>query len=118
MARFCGIVGFVYDEESVPGVFVQKPIERTYYGDAQTIRHDWQQTDTLNDNLNVGHRISVIADEFAYGHFSAMRYVRWMGTNWRIRSAEVQRPRIILTLGGVYNGITPESAQDFESNLS
>jgi hypothetical protein len=27
-----------------------------------------------------------------------------MGTKWKVTEAEVQRPRIILTLGGVWNG--------------
>lgn len=108
MARFSGIVGFVYDEEDAPGVFVQKPIERLYYGDTLTVRHQWENTDTLNDNLNINNRISIVADEFAYGRCSAMRYVKWMGTYWTVNSAEIQRPRIILTLGGIYNGITVE----------
>lgn len=118
MARFSGLVGFVYTEEDAPGVFVQKPIERTYYGDSLTVRHQWDQNQTLNDDLNVSNRISIIADEFAYGHFSAMRYVNWMGENWCIKSGEIQRPRIILNLGGVYNGITPEPTSDSESDLS
>jgi hypothetical protein len=29
-----------------------------------------------------------------------------MGANWKITNVEVEFPRIILTLGGVYNGDT------------
>ena len=32
-----------------------------------------------------------------------MRYVEFMGAKWKISSVEVQYPRLILTVGGVYN---------------
>lgn len=109
MARFCGLIGFVHeevDQDRAPGVFVEKPTERFYYGDTLSVRHSWDKSETLNDDLNVSNRISIVADEFAYNNVYAMRYVKMMGACWKINSVEVQRPRLILSLGGVYNGIT------------
>ena len=37
-----------------------------------------------------------------------MRYVHWMGALWEVNSVEVLNPRLILTIGGVYNGPTPD----------
>jgi hypothetical protein len=65
----------------------------------------WQQAgDKINDNLTVDNLISIIADPFANQNFHAMRYVKWMGASWKITKVDVQRPRLILTIGGVYNG--------------
>jgi hypothetical protein len=32
-----------------------------------------------------------------------MLYVEFMGTKWKITNVEVQYPRLILSVGGVYN---------------
>ena len=37
-------------------------------------------------------------------HFFAIRYVKWAGTRWKVDDVEVKRPRLKLTLGGVWNG--------------
>jgi hypothetical protein len=39
-----------------------------------------------------------------------MRYVEWMNARWKITSIDVKRPRVILTIGGVYNGPIPSGA--------
>ena len=46
---------------------------------------------------------SIIADPFAYQNFHAMRYIEWMGAKWKITKVNVQSPRLILSVGGVYN---------------
>jgi hypothetical protein len=78
--------------------------EYHYYGDV--IRNSRQLRDGLkvNDDLSVGNSISIVADAYAYEHFFAMRYVEWQGALWLVSNVEVQTPRLILTLGGVYNG--------------
>ena len=58
---------------------------------------------SLNDNLNISNEFSIIADPFAYENFQNMRYIVFMGAKWKITSVEVQYPRLILTVGGVYN---------------
>ena len=58
----------------------------------------------LNDDLVLNNQLSIVADAYANQHFFAIRYVRWMGALWKITNVEVQRPRLLLTVGGVYNG--------------
>ena len=61
---------------------------------------------TLNQNLVFDNLFSIMADAFAYQNFEKMRYVNWNGSNWKIVSVEVRRPRLILTIGDLWNGNT------------
>ena len=104
MAKFHGKIGYAIPAETAPGVFTNAISEREYYGDVIRESRSWRSTDQVNENLTVNNRISITADDFANLYFSAMRYVIWDGVYWRVTSVEVQRPRLILSLGGVYNG--------------
>ena len=103
MAKFYGVIGYVETVETSPGIFEEQPTERNYFGDL--IRHTrmLQNSGNVNDNINIGNQISIIADPFAYQNFHSMRYVEFMGAKWKITNVEVQYPRLILTIGGVYN---------------
>lgn len=107
MAKFYGVVGYGYTEETTPGVYEEVLTEKKYYGDVERNTHRWDNGQSLNDNLNINHHISIVADEFAYKHIGAIRYLIWMGTRWKVTNVEVQRPRLILSIGGVYNGDVP-----------
>src|SRR5689334_1333478 len=104
MAKFHGKIGYVTSTEKAPGVWTDDVSEREYYGDVIRETKEWRSTDKVNDDLVVGNRISITADDFANQNFSAMRYVIWTGVYWKVSSVEIQRPRLILSLGGVYNG--------------
>lgn len=104
MAKFYGAVGYAVTEENTPGVWVENIIERMYYGELIRNTRKLQSTEYLNDDINISNEISILADPFAYANFHSMRYVDFMGAKWKIISVEVQHPRLILTVGGVYNG--------------
>ena len=105
MAKFYGVVGYVETKETTPGVWDEIATERNYSGDVIKNTSSWQKGESLNDNLTINNQISILADPFAYQNFYAMRYVQWMGACWKITSVDVKQPRIILTIGGVYNGV-------------
>lgn len=112
MARFHGAVGFIRTEESDPvnhpGVWKEVPTERMYYGDVLKNTRRWDQNGNgTNENLVINNTISIIADKYANANIGAMRYVRWNGDLWKVTNVEIQRPRIILTIGGLYNGEVP-----------
>lgn len=109
MAKYYGKIGFVETVETAPSVWEERTIERPYYGDVLSATRRWQASEHLNDNLEVSNRISIVADAYACNTFHAMRYIEWMGALWKISSVEVQHPRLILTIGGVYNGERPNS---------
>jgi len=104
MAKFHGKIGYVTSTEGAPGVWTDQVSEREYYGDVIRETKQWNAGDKVNDNLVVNNRISITADDFATQNFSAMRYVIWTGVYWKVSNVEIQRPRLILSLGGVYNG--------------
>ncbi len=106
MAKFCDKIGFVRTKETSPGVWSEVCEEKTYYGDITKNTRRWENGEYLNDDVNVGNTISIVADAFAYSALASIRYVWWMGTAWKVTSVEVQSPRLNITIGGVYNGKT------------
>lgn len=107
MAKFYGAIGYARLEESVPGVWTDKIVERKYRGDVVLDQRRWQSTDKVNDDLNIDNSISIIADQYAYDNSGVMKYIIWNNTAWKIQSFSVNRPRIIIQIGGVYNGERP-----------
>ena len=104
MAKFYGKIGYGISGETDPGVYELQIKECSYYCEVLAKSWKYDSTENTNDDINIANRISIVADEFAYEHSYAMRYVEWMGTRWKISKVEVQSPRLILTIGGVYNG--------------
>lgn len=112
MPKFFGKVGFGMTQETSPGVWVDKITERNYRGDITKMVRRLEGSEYLNDNLTVSNTISILADAFANENFFAIRYVQWAGARWKVSNVEVQRPRLILTLGEVYNGPTSGASSD------
>lgn len=105
MAKFYGVIGYAESVETSPGIWTDQITERTYSGDLGRNSSRWAtSSDSVNDNLTINNQISIIADPFAYQNFHSMKYVEYMGTKWKITSVDPQYPRLILSVGGVYNG--------------
>ncbi|MFA7206899.1 MAG: hypothetical protein WC102_11280 [Saccharofermentanales bacterium] len=104
MAKFYGVIGYAETVETKPGVWKEQITEKMYYGDLVRNIRKLQTIDQLNDDINVANEISIVADPFANENFHSMRYVEFMGAKWKIANVEVQYPRLILSVGGVYNG--------------
>lgn len=93
--------------ETVPGVYEEKVTERSYYGDVLSYYlRPSDPADKLNDDIRVNNKISIVSDSFAMENFGYIKYLRWGGAAWAISNVEVAYPRLILTLGGLYNGPT------------
>ncbi len=108
MAKFFGKIGFAETLEAAPGVWRPNITEREYFGDLIRNVRRYESSGHVNDDLNIANEISIVADPYARDNFHAMRYVSFMGANWKISGVEVQYPRLILTIGGVYNGETED----------
>jgi hypothetical protein len=108
MARFFGAVGYG-DSVETPvdsGVWIDTINEVEYYGDVIRNSRRLEDGEGLNSDITVGNSISIVADQYATEHFFKIKYVRWAGTLWTVTSVEVKSPRLIMTLGSVYNGQT------------
>lgn len=104
MAKFFGEIGYGETEEVRPGVWDDIIVEFKYYGDVVRNARHLQDGQYLNNDLSVGNSISIVADAYANEHFFAIRYVRWAGALWTVSDVEVQSPRLLLRLGGLYHG--------------
>lgn len=104
MAKFYGAIGYATPTQTSPGVWKDVINERNYSGDLIRDTRRLQTSDKVNDDINIANNVSIVADEFANQNSHHMRYATINGANWKIEKVEVQRPRLLLTLGGVYNG--------------
>lgn len=103
MAKFYGNIGFAETIESEPGIWSQTIISRPYYGDLVRNFRKLENSGGVNDDINISNEISIIADPYANQNFHFIKYVEFMGTKWKVSNVEVQYPRLILTVGGLYN---------------
>ena len=103
MPKFYGKIGFAESVETALGVWEEPIVERNYYGEVVRNTRKLVTSNHLNDDISINNEISIIADPYAKDNFHSMRYVEFMGTAWEVNSVEVQYPRLILSLGGVYN---------------
>ena len=106
--RYYDGIGFETTEETPEGsgIWVATTIEKMYYGDIVRNSRRLQSSEfvSTNDDINIGNQISIMADEFALLNFHGIRYAKFMGSKWKVTDIEFQGPRLLMTLGGVYNG--------------
>lgn len=104
MAKFYGAIGYTETTETAPGVWTPSSFEHNHTGDVIRRSQKWEPGTNANDDLTVSNIFSIVADSFICQNLQNMRYIVWMGAKWKITNAELRRPRVILTVGGVYNG--------------
>lgn len=104
MAKFHGEIGYGETVETAPGVWEDVITEKSYFGDVIRNTRRLREGEGVNNDLSVGNSISIVADAYANEHFFAIRYIRWMGALWTVADVEVKSPRLVMRLGGVYNG--------------
>ena len=108
MARFYGEVGYGESVETPAGsgVWVDTITEVSYFGDVLRDTRKLEAGEGLNSDISVVNSISIVADEYAINHFFKIKYIRWAGVLWTVSNVEVKSPRLVLSLGSVYNGPT------------
>lgn len=100
--KYFGVIGYAKTVETRPSVWEEQVIEREYYGDVLQVSKRYQSTEYVNDNIEITNRFSIVADPFAYENFAFLRYITWMGQKWKVSSVEVEYPRLIISIGGLY----------------
>lgn len=104
MAKWFGKIGYAETVETSPGVWTEQIVEREYFGDLVRNTRRLQSADKVNDDITISNEISILSDPYAVNNFHSIRYVEFMGAKWKITNVEVSYPRLILSLGGIYNG--------------
>ena len=105
--KFSGNIGYGLSSETTPDVWVEQIQERRALGEVKSNSRGSDTADAVNPDFKVNVTISILADEFANGHIHAMKYVWWRGARWSISDVRPEPPRLLLRLGGLYNGPIP-----------
>ena len=103
MARFAGKIGFVKTVEREGSVWEEEIIEKPYKGDTVRDARRWDKPQEVNDSLTISNEINIVADSYMLSNYAFIKYVELNGVKWKVNYIEINRPRIRLTLGGVYN---------------
>lgn len=104
MAKWYGNVGFSETAEVKPGLYEPSIIERPYFGDVISDRWKRQNSQGINDDINLSNQISIVSDPYADQRCSSIIFVKYKGSKWKVTDVEIQYPRLILSIGGVWNG--------------
>lgn len=107
MVRYFDKIGYEPEGTLVDGVYTADIIERDHYGEVLRATRNLIQADKVNDDISLSNRVSIVADAFALENFAFIKYAMWNGARWTVTSVDVEPPRLILNLGGVYNGKIP-----------
>lgn len=105
MTRFFGKVGVETAGAYVDGVWTVDIEERDFFGDVPDETSSSEPSEKVNADYRLQNRIDIHAD-VSSAHITKIKYVSVYGENWEVISARVRRPRIELSLGGIYNGKT------------
>lgn len=102
--KYHGMIGYGITTETKPGVWEEDIAERAYFGDVMRCSLRSHTASKVNDDIAISNEFSIVADPFAFENFSFIRYITYMGVKWKVTSVELQYPRLIIGVGGVYNG--------------
>ena len=104
MAKYCGNIIFSTSVETKPGVWTKQITKKKYIGELTRASRNVNGSDKLNDDISISNQISIIADPYINENLFAIKAVEFMGTAWKVNNIDVQYPRLILSIGGVWNG--------------
>lgn len=110
MAKFYGKIGFGVEREVSPGVYDYDIVEKPYFGEVVRDAYDSVGGTTVLGERKTANAFRIVGDGYSVDHFYDMKYIRWAGRYWEIRQVEVvSRPRMLIRIGGVWNGPTAET---------
>ena len=104
MNKWYGKVGYVETVETEPGINVEQETVRIYYGEFVKKSSKFRVSGDVNDDRDITVELSIVADSYSDLHFSSIRWVEFGGVKWKVNTVEPRRPRLVLSIGGKYNG--------------
>lgn len=118
MSKYYDEIGFAITAEDPvdSGIWKETIVKKKYPGDVLDSTKRISLTDTINPELTVSNRISIIANQYAMENFHSIRYAKYLGAKWMVNSVQIQAPRLILSLGGLYNGEDETVSSDLSEN--
>lgn len=115
MAKYYGNIGFATQTETRPGVWEDTIVEHPYKGDVLHSGRRWESSDNINDSLTLTNRFSIVSDVYLESHVPALRYLIYNGVKFKITSVELERPRVIISVGGAYVSTDENGTEETET---
>jgi len=104
MTKFWGKIGFNRGAtEGEPGILTPTIEEVQVAGNMRLEGARWRNHE-LGDSVTARHVLSIVAPEDSTIDFAEAAYICWQNQKWSIVAIKYLRPRVELTLGGLYNG--------------
>lgn len=116
MGKYSGMIGFATNVEKEPSIYDDVITEQKYYGDILENNSKFIVSDNLSGDVQITNQFSIVGDSFAFQNYTDIRYLTWKGKRWIVTFVKEQYPRLVLTIGGIYNGQTPETGSDSETD--
>lgn len=121
MAKYFGRIGFATSQENPAdsGIYEDVMVEHNYHGDVLDLKSRYKSNSIngTNDLITIDVEFSIMADSFAYQNLSNMKYIEYLGEFWKIETISPDRPRLKITIGGIWNGsIADRTSPDSEEN--
>lgn len=103
MPKCSGVIGYALAGETQPGVWTEGITEKKYFGDVVRDNRRIVDQGEINGSINISNNISIVSNSFMLKNMAFMRYITFMNSKWKISSVDIKPPRIIITIGGIYN---------------
>lgn len=104
MAKYFGQLGIAEQVETTPGVWKTVIVPHDVYGDFVRDNRNNLKSEQVNDNVKINNQISIVMDAYVMKNYSSIIYVTYLGAKWKINTVELKYPRLLLSMGEVYNG--------------
>lgn len=103
--KFSGKAGFRIDDVEIePGVYKPQVVVKAIKGSVVSNSYQHQNSDKSTiDNVRITNQLSIVANQFLNKHITNLMYVEFQGVKWKVESFDIQPPRVVVSLGGVYN---------------
>ena len=104
MPKYYGSLGISTQVETSPGVWKPAIVDHPVYGDFVRDNRNNLKSEQVNDNVKINNQISIVMDPYVMENYSSIVYITYIGAKWRISTVEVKYPRLLLSMGELYNG--------------
>ena len=104
MAKFSGELGYQLEVDIGGGITESRLSYRKCKGDLLENRRTSQNSNEIVEGVQLANKFSIVANPFLLENLGKLKAIKYLGTPWSITSATYSRPRVIIDVGGVYNG--------------
>lgn len=103
--KFSGKAGFrINDVEIESGVYEPTVVVKSIKGTVISNYYQHQNSDKSTiDNVRITNQLSIVANQFLNEHIANLVYIEFQGVKWKVESFDIRPPRVVVSLGGVYN---------------